>query len=67
MYEFSKAALTEQTNIRFESRLRADILMHKRIEHERDTELYGVLLFCITAVQQKLTESFEIRILYCSR
>ena len=39
MYKFSKAALTEQTDIRFESRLHVDILMHERIEHERKTEL----------------------------
>ena len=65
MYGFSKAALTEQTNIRFDRRLRTDVLMHERIEHERKTELYGVLLLCIIAVQQKLTQSFEISIPYC--
>ena len=67
MYEFLKAAFTKQTNIRFKSRLRANILMHERIEHEINTELYGVLIFCITAVQQKLTQSFEISIPRCSR
>ena len=52
-YGFSKTALTEQINIRFESKLRVDILMHERIEHEGKTELYGVLLFCITTVSKK--------------
>ena len=28
-------------NIRLDSRLRVDISMHKRTEHERKTELYG--------------------------
>ena len=28
--------------------------MHERTARERKTELYGVLLFCITAVQQSL-------------
>ena len=51
IYGFSKAALTKQANIRFESRLRVGILMHEHIEHKRNTELYGVLLFCVTALQ----------------
>ena len=52
MYEFLKAAFIEQINIRFESRLCVDILMHERIEHERKTELYG-------------SQSFEISIPHC--
>ena len=49
-------------NTRFKNRLHADILMHERIGHERKEELYGVLLFCITAVQQRLTQFFKIHI-----
>ena len=45
-------------NIRFESRLRAGILVHERTEHKRMTELYGALLVCITVVQQSLHNTF---------
>ena len=37
-----------------QGRLRVDILMHESTYSERKTELYEVLLFCITAVQQDL-------------
>ena len=51
IYEFSERALTEQTNpLREQESLCADILMHERKEHERKMELYGVILFYITAV-----------------
>ena len=54
MYEFLKAAFTKQTNIRFKSRLRADILMHERIEHEINTELYGVLISALQGYNKSL-------------
>ena len=41
-------------NIRFKSRLRTGILIHERRDHEKKTDLYGVLLLYITAVQQSL-------------
>ena len=43
-----------QHPLREQEKLRTGILMHERTEHERKTELYGVLLLCITAVQQSL-------------
>ena len=33
--------------------------MHKSTDHERETELYEVLLFCITTVQQDLHNSLK--------